>query len=95
MHACEPSPHRISSIAAIADSINSRVAYPKIKMPAIKSLVAREAVSHIAKRSNWAGKEAGVVLVFCIIFVVGVGLIALFTHKWLVARRQRKAAQQI
>jgi len=59
-------------------------------MPALpNSIVARRAVSQIAKR-NWAGQEAGVIVVFCIVFIVGVGLISLFVHKKLVARKARK-----
>jgi hypothetical protein len=56
-------------------------------MPAIQSLVARNAISQISKRENWARQEAGVVVVFCIVFIVGVGLIALFVHKKLQARK--------
>ncbi|KAJ4423653.1 hypothetical protein N0V82_001676 [Gnomoniopsis sp. IMI 355080] len=42
-------------------------------MPAIHSaLVSRDTISHIAKRENWAQKEAGVVVVFCIVFVVAI-----------------------
>ncbi|KAK1754684.1 hypothetical protein QBC47DRAFT_403096 [Echria macrotheca] len=61
-------------------------------MPAISNaLVARDAVSHLAKRAdNWASHEPGVIVVFCIVFVVGVGLISLFIHKKLVARRAAK-----
>ena len=60
-------------------------------MPAINSaIVARDTISHIAKRSNWAGREAGVIVVFAIIFVVGVGLIALFISKKLAARKAKK-----
>jgi hypothetical protein len=55
-------------------------------------IVARDSFSHIAKRSNWPAKNAGVMVVFCIVFVVGVGLIALFIHKKLQARKERKAA---
>ncbi|KAF3762944.1 hypothetical protein M406DRAFT_357642 [Cryphonectria parasitica EP155] len=62
-------------------------------MPAINALVAREAVSTIAKRQNWAQKEAGVVVVFCIVFVVAVGIIGLFISKKITAMRQRKQAQ--
>jgi hypothetical protein len=59
-------------------------------MPAINSkLVVRDSFSHIAKR-NWASQEAGVVVVFCIIFVVAVGLIALFISKKLAARKAAK-----
>ncbi len=53
------------------------------------ALLARD-VASIAKRSNWAGKEAGVIVVFCIVFVVGVGLIALWIHKLLAARKAAK-----
>jgi hypothetical protein len=59
-------------------------------MPVLKTVVAREAFSTIAKRSNWAGHEAGVVVVFCIVFVVAVGLIGLFVSKKLSARRAAK-----
>ncbi|KAM0809104.1 hypothetical protein AB5N19_09447 [Seiridium cardinale] len=62
------------------------------KMPAINTaIVARDSFSSIAKRQNWAAKEAGVVVVFCIVFVVAVGLIGLFIHKKLAARKARKA----
>lgn len=39
-------------------------------MAAIKSLMTRDSVAHLAKRQNWAAKEAGVIVVFCI---VGIG----------------------
>ncbi|KAK6076753.1 hypothetical protein SCUP234_03163 [Seiridium cupressi] len=62
------------------------------KMPAINTaIVARDSFSSIAKRQNWAAKEAGVVVVFCIVFVVAVGLIGLFIHKKVAARKARKA----
>jgi hypothetical protein len=57
-------------------------------MPAINSaIVARDTISQIAKRENWAKHEAGVIVVFCIIFVVGVGLLGLFISKKLAARK--------
>jgi hypothetical protein len=41
-------------------------------MAAIKSLMTRDEVVHqLAKRQNWAAKEPGVIVVFCI---VGVGM---------------------
>jgi hypothetical protein len=59
-------------------------------MPAVNTaIVARDAFSHIAKR-NWAGQEAGVIVVFCIVFVVAVGLLALFISKKLAARKAAK-----
>ncbi|KAH9900133.1 hypothetical protein F4778DRAFT_158105 [Xylariomycetidae sp. FL2044] len=60
-------------------------------MPAINSLVARDSFSPIVRRQNWAQKEAGVVVVFCIVFVVGVGLIGLWISKCLARRKAKKA----
>ncbi|KAL2115793.1 hypothetical protein VTJ04DRAFT_10048 [Mycothermus thermophilus] len=54
------------------------------------AVVPRDTFSHIAKRSNWAGENAGVVLVFCIVFVVGVGLIGLWIYKAVLRRRENK-----
>ncbi|KKF97084.1 hypothetical protein CFIMG_005873RA [Ceratocystis fimbriata CBS 114723] len=60
-------------------------------MPAINSVVAREAVSHLVKRrKNWAHRQPGVILVFCIVFIIGVGLLSLFVHRKLKARKERK-----
>ncbi|KAI1502801.1 hypothetical protein F5X99DRAFT_407607 [Biscogniauxia marginata] len=62
-------------------------------MPAINNaLVARETFSRIVPRENWAQQEAGVVVVFCIVFVVAVGLIALWISKCLARRRATKQA---
>ncbi|KAK3377841.1 hypothetical protein B0H63DRAFT_525105 [Podospora didyma] len=63
------------------------------KMPAIETsqLIAREAVSQFAKRAdNWAAQEAGVVVVFCVVFLVAVGVLAAFIHKKLAARKAAK-----
>lgn len=62
-------------------------------MPAINNaIVARDTLSHIAKRENWAQQEAGVVVVFAIVFVVAVGLIGLFIGRKISAARARKQA---
>ncbi|KAK7952045.1 uncharacterized protein PG986_007773 [Apiospora aurea] len=62
-------------------------------MPAISNtIVAREAMSHIAKRENWAKQEAGVIVVFCIVFIVAVGLIGLWISKCLASRKAKKVA---
>ncbi|KAI0838617.1 hypothetical protein F5Y06DRAFT_39407 [Hypoxylon sp. FL0890] len=61
-------------------------------MPAINTaIVARDSFSHIARRENWAQKEAGVVVVFCIVFVVGCGLVGLWISKCIAKRRAQKA----
>ena len=53
------------------------------------ALIARD-VSNIAKRSNWAGKEAGVIVVFAIVFLVGVSLTGLFIYKCFAKRKANK-----
>ncbi|KAK4156283.1 hypothetical protein C8A00DRAFT_12764 [Chaetomidium leptoderma] len=60
-------------------------------MPAISlPIVARDTFSQLAKRSNWASRNVGVMIVFCIVFVVAVGLIALLIHKKMRARRETR-----
>ncbi|CAK7567152.1 MAG: hypothetical protein SEPTF4163_005114 [Sporothrix epigloea] len=57
------------------------------------ALIARGA-STLAKRSNWAKHEAGVIVVFCIVGIVGIGLVSLWLHKLLTARKVARAANQ-
>ncbi|EKG14931.1 hypothetical protein MPH_07831 [Macrophomina phaseolina MS6] len=45
----------------------------------------------LVKRKNWAAREPGVVLVFCIVGVIAILLISLFTYKKLQQRRVAKA----
>ncbi|KAI1421104.1 hypothetical protein F5Y12DRAFT_60099 [Xylaria sp. FL1777] len=62
-------------------------------MPAINTaIVARDTVHQLARRENWAQKEAGVVVVFAIVFVVGVGLVSLWISKIVKKRNAKKAA---
>ncbi|KAK3900743.1 hypothetical protein C8A05DRAFT_35616 [Staphylotrichum tortipilum] len=61
-------------------------------MPAISLPVVARDFAHIAKRSNWAGENAGVMVVFSIVFVVFVGLVALFISKKVQARKEKRAA---
>ncbi|KAJ4267470.1 hypothetical protein NW762_003577 [Fusarium torreyae] len=62
-------------------------------MAAIKSLMTRDEVVHqLAKRQNWAAKEPGVIVVFCIVGVVAIGLIGLFVAKRISARKASKAS---
>ncbi|KAI1439261.1 hypothetical protein GGR50DRAFT_690607 [Xylaria sp. CBS 124048] len=61
-------------------------------MPAINTaIVARDVVHQLARRENWAQKEAGVVVVFAIVFVVGVGLASLFIYRAIKKRQAKKA----
>ncbi|CAI4215054.1 unnamed protein product [Parascedosporium putredinis] len=64
-------------------------------MAAINSVVAREALVQLAKRKNFASKNPGVILVFCIVFIVAVGLLALWLHKFLARRRAARAAHVV
>lgn len=34
-----------------------------------------------AKRSNWASREPGVIVIFCIVFLVTLGIISLFAYR--------------
>jgi len=58
-----------------------------------RSLVARSEAElhHLMKRKNWAAKEPGVILVFCIIGAIAILLISLFIHKKIMARKAARA----
>ncbi|KAI2640239.1 hypothetical protein GGS21DRAFT_406813 [Xylaria nigripes] len=65
-------------------------------MPAINTaIVARDAVNHLVRRENWAQKEAGVIVVFAIVFVVGVGVLALFISRIIKKQRAKRATNDI
>ena len=55
-----------------------------------QSLISRE-FHELVKRKNWAAHEPGVILVFCIVFVVAALLIGLFLWRKFQARRAAKA----
>jgi hypothetical protein len=62
-------------------------------MAAIKSLMTRDSVAHqLAKRQNWAAQEPGVIVVFCIVGVVAIGLLGLFLYKKAITRKANKAS---
>ncbi|CDM37966.1 unnamed protein product [Penicillium roqueforti FM164] len=46
-------------------------------------------------RRNWASREPGPILVFCIVFVVGVGILALIIQKVVKDRREERAKWEI
>jgi hypothetical protein len=64
-------------------------------MPAIDTtaLIARseQTLNHLVSRKNWAAKEPGVILVFCIVGAVVILLTGIYIHKKLLARRAAKA----
>jgi hypothetical protein len=47
----------------------------------------------LVKRSNFASREPGVVLVFCILGAIALLIIGFYTHKRLVAKREAEALQ--
>ena len=55
------------------------------------SLAARSevAVHHLMKRKNWAAREPGVIVVFCIVGAVVILLTGLFIQKKIQAREAR------
>jgi hypothetical protein len=60
-------------------------------MPTIHhTLDARDVAMQLSKRGNWARQEAGVIVVFCIVGVVAIGVIWLCVHKWMLRRRANR-----
>jgi hypothetical protein len=57
----------------------------------LQTLQLRDAAHQLSKR-NWAGQEAGVIVVFCIVFVVGVGLLGLCVSRYLARRKAARPA---
>ncbi|KAG6000862.1 hypothetical protein E4U43_001479 [Claviceps pusilla] len=53
------------------------------------TLFAREAIHTMAKRS-WPSENSGVMVVFCIVFLVACGLIAISITKCLARRKEKK-----
>jgi hypothetical protein len=62
-------------------------------MAPIDALQAQSAAHQIAKRSNWASRESGVIVVFCIVFIVAVGLIGLYVTRAIQRRRNERASR--
>jgi predicted permease len=58
------------------------------------AITIREATHALSKRSNWAGKEAGVIVVFCVVFIVASGLIGLYLSRFISRKRAEKAASR-
>ncbi|KAK2043252.1 hypothetical protein LZ31DRAFT_595777 [Colletotrichum somersetense] len=64
------------------------------KMPSVNSIIARDAVHQLAKRKNWASQEAGVIVVFCIVFIVAVGVAGLMISRCLSRRKAKRQAAE-
>ncbi|CAP87197.1 Pc24g02890 [Penicillium rubens Wisconsin 54-1255] len=67
-------------------------------MPAIEFLQSNGspvARGGIAKRDNWAAEEPGVILVFCIVFLVGCGILVLIIQKTVKQRLEERAQWEV
>jgi hypothetical protein len=62
-----------------------------VTMAAISTLQLREAGHQLSKRSNWASREAGVIVVFCVVFIVATGLISLWVSRLISRRRAARS----
>lgn len=64
-------------------------------MAAVNALTIRDAVVHqlVRREKSWPAREPGVMVVFCITFVVGVALIGLWINKCLKARKERTVSK--
>jgi hypothetical protein len=62
-------------------------------MPALdlSSRTASETLHQLVTRKNWAAREPGVILVFCILGALAILLGAIFINKKISERRARKA----
>jgi hypothetical protein len=47
---------------------------------------------HQFVRRSWAGRNPGVILVFCIVFIVAVGLATLFLYRRMMRKKAEKEA---
>lgn len=48
------------------------------------------------KRDNWAAENPGVILVFCIVFVVGFGIVALFAYRrWMKRKADKETYESV
>ncbi|KAJ6120473.1 hypothetical protein N7523_004753 [Penicillium sp. IBT 18751x] len=61
------------------------------------SLISRtesETLRLLIKRGNWASENPGVILVFCIVFLVALGIIALFAYRRYLKRKANKESYE-
>ncbi|KAJ5457731.1 hypothetical protein N7475_009119 [Penicillium sp. IBT 31633x] len=71
-------------MAAIRVVYHAKTAYPSLY-----SIIKRS-----GKKGNWANRNRGVVLVFCIVFLVVVGIIALYAYRRILRRKAEKESYE-
>ncbi|KAK5987420.1 hypothetical protein PT974_11547 [Cladobotryum mycophilum] len=62
-------------------------------MAAVNYLAIRDVAMHalVKREKSWPAKNPGVMVVFCVVFVVAVGLLGVFISKKLSARKAAKS----
>lgn len=82
---------RPTAYLGIQNPVSWAIAFHRT-MPAISFVERPQTVElhSIAKRSNWASKNPGVVLVFCIVFLVATGVFSLMVYRKCSKRRRGK-----
>ncbi|KGO78192.1 hypothetical protein PITC_034070 [Penicillium italicum] len=58
------------------------------------SLSLHSIVERSGKKGNWANRNRGVVLVFCIVFLIVVGIMALFAYRRMLQRKAEKESYE-
>lgn len=58
------------------------------------SLSLHSIVERSGHKGNWANRNRGVVLVFCIVFLVVMGILALFAYRRMLRRKAEKEAYE-
>lgn len=79
-HTYPPSNHHADSMAATS-----------VQLHTLHQFLARDRHRH---HKNWAHANPGVVLVFCLVFIVGVGILALLIYRYWLRRKAERAAYE-
>jgi predicted MFS family arabinose efflux permease len=61
-------------------------------MAAISKVYDHPHAHELLKRHNWASRNPGVILVFCIVFLVVLGFCTLFIYRRMLRRKAEKQA---
>lgn len=64
---------------------------PALDLTNLGAVATTTTYHRLVKRKNWAAREPGVILVFCIIGAIAILLISLFSWKKIQQRRVAKA----
>lgn len=69
------------------------------QMPALPlddiSSASSDILHDISKRGNWASRNPGPILVFCIVFVVGMGIGLLVVYRFIMAKKAARQSYEV